>query len=203
MEAEGEADTLVAEVGGQVGIHRAQRAHHRQRFQHVRPNQVAHAVERRLQHRAESRQLLAVVGHEARQGGGILRRELGHLRHHPRQVRRRLDVAARLEDQVVLRIEPYQVDLARHLPAACLEDVVQHAGVEKEGGPHVEAEPARCGIGLDGGRPAAHLLRPLEHRHVRARPCQKHGRCQAARAGTDDGDPTAQRCTLRGAVTGV
>jgi hypothetical protein len=56
-------------------------------------------------------------------------------------------LAARLEDQVVLRVQPDQVDFIRKASPAGGEDVGQHAGVEEEGRPHVEAVAARR---LDG-----------------------------------------------------
>ncbi len=59
-----------------------------------------------------------------------------------------VQLAARLEHQVVLRVEPHQLDLALQLAPAGGEDVRQHPRVQEERRPHVEAEAAGGGVRL-------------------------------------------------------
>ena len=162
-------------------------------------NEVTYSVEGSFQDGAEGGELGAVVGHEAGELGGVLRGDLGHFGHHAGEIAGGADVAAGFEDEVVLRVEADEVDFAGHLAAAGGEDVVQHAGVEEEGGAHVEAEAAFCAVraygggGLDGGGAAADALGFFEDGVARAGAGEEHGGGKAPWAGADYGDAAAQR----------
>ena len=105
---------------------------------------------RALQHRAEGGQL-AAVRQEAGQGGGVSWAELRHLGGQPRQIAMGLQLAASLEHQAVLRIEPDQLDLILQPPPAGSENVGKHARIEEECRPHVEAKRSTPGRRGDGG----------------------------------------------------
>ena len=174
LEREGEPHPVVAEIGGQVAVHGAVRAHQLERFQHARAHEIHGPVERGLQDRAERGELGPVVRHEAGQGQGILGGEAGHFLGEPGHVAGCLDLAAGLEDQMILRVEPDQVDLAVQIVAAGGEDVGQDAGIQEESGPHVEVEGAHLGRRGDGGGAAADGRMPFVDGDLRPGLGQQH-----------------------------
>jgi hypothetical protein len=92
---------------------------------------------------------------------------------------------AALEDQVVLRVEPAQLDPILQALATGREDVGEDLRVEEEGGANVEAVPAR---GLHRARATADGLRLLEERDLEPLRGEKKSGGQPARAGSDDRD---------------
>ena len=189
LKREREPHAFVAEVGGQVLVDAAMRPHQPQRAEHVGAEQIPHAMERRLEDRAECRQLGAVVGHEAGQGSGVAGGKAADFGGKTRRVVGCLDLAAGLEHEAVLRIKPNQIDLALELAAACGENIRQHARVEEEGGAHIKPEGAVFGGCLDRGRTAPEPRVAFVDGDVGARLGHEHCGCQASWAGSYDADP--------------
>ena len=94
-------------------------------------------------------------------------------------------VAAALEDQPVLRVEPDQLDLVLEPAPHAGEDLGEDAGIEEEGRAEVEAVAVRR---RQRAGAAADDLVLLEHRDLRALRRQQHGGGEPARPRADDGD---------------
>ncbi len=199
MKRKRQSHTRVAEVGREIAVHRAMRTQFWQRAYHGGCREGAHAVERGFKRWAERRELGPVVGHEAGQGAGILgtkpRHRFGETRHVPGG----LQLTPGLENQMVLRIEADQFDLAFQGPAARGEDIGQHPGIQEERRPHIETERAGAvpGGGYDGGGPATRAGKALENRYVRTRPCEQHRGRKPAGPSADDADPASLACSRR------
>ena len=172
LEREGQPDPGVGEVARQILIDGLVRPHQRQRLQQRRIDQIERAVESLFQHGPESRQLPPVVRHEARQVGRVGGRQLRHLLRHGGLIGRRAQFSSGLEDQMILRVQPDQVHFTGQVLAAGGENIAEHARVQEEGRPHVEAVAA---FGLDGRRSSSDPVQPLDDGDVGPRPGQQHG----------------------------
>ena len=146
---------------------------------------AAQGVEGLLQDRLEELQLDPVVGEELAHVLGVVGRDARDLGLEPVHVVGGADLAARLEHEVVLRIEPLELDVVLEPLAAGLEDVGEDLRIEEEGRADVEAEAAGR---LDRLGAAADRRVLLQQRDVDAGPGEEQRGGEAAGTGTDDDD---------------
>jgi hypothetical protein len=172
LEREGEAHARVAEVLGQVLVHRAVRPHQLQRAQHVEAEHVRGRGEGALQHRPEGLQLAPVLRQEGPQPARVARRQARDLGLHAVHVGRRVDALAALEHQAVLRVELPQLHFLLQRRATGREDLGQDARIQEKGGAEVEAVAAGRG---ERARAAADDAVALVQRHARAGGGEHHG----------------------------
>ncbi len=122
-------------MGAQVG----------KKLEQLRIKEIAPAGEGGFEGGLHQAQLAAIVGQVAFETVRILRRDLPDLFLHPRHVGGAIEGGAIAENDAVLRVEPDQFEFVLQGSAGGLEDFVQHARVEEEGGTDIEAET----VGLD------------------------------------------------------
>ena len=194
LEREGEADPRVLEVALQVLVDAAAGMEMGQGGDHGRGGHGAQGVEGLFQHGLEEFQLHPVVGEELPDVLGVIRGDAGDLRLEALHVTGGTDLARdpvpalrilALEHEVILRIEPLQLDVILETLAACLEDVGEDLWIEEEGRADIEAVAAGR---LHRLGPAADRRVLLDHRDVDARSCEEQRRRQSPGAGADDDD---------------
>ncbi len=124
-------------------------------------------------------ELHPVLGHEPAKLGRVIRRNLRDLRHHPLDVRRAVQLAARPENQPVLRVELFHRHFAVQIAPGRREDLLENLRVQEKRRPEIKP----VAVALEGRRPPANARLSLNHGHVQAGLGQQHRRGQAARAG--------------------
>ena len=183
LEREGEPHPRVLEEAAQLPVDRREGLKLGQRRQHGAGGQGAAGVESLLQHRFEQLQLGAPVREETVHVLRIARCDLGDLAGELLYVWSREQFAVALEDEPILRIQPFQLDMVLQPFAAGREYLIQDLGIEEEGRPDVEAVAVRRGEGL---RPTTDDLVALEEHDLDAFSRQQQGRGEASGPGADD-----------------
>ena len=96
------------------------------------------------------------------------------------------------EDEPVLRIEPHELDFAIERGAGGAHDLFEHARIEEERRPEIEAEAIR----FNAGGAAADDRQPLDDAHANARRREQDRRGQTTRPRAHDDDVALVRGAL-------
>jgi hypothetical protein len=100
-----------------------------------------------------------------------VRRQLGDLRHHALEVRRRVQLPARAEGDAVLRVELRHRHFLEKVASDFLKNLLQDLRVEEKGGTKIEA----IAIALDNRSAPAHARLLFQNGDFRARFGEQHG----------------------------
>ena len=184
LEAEAEADALVLEVAAEIAVEGGPWLQEREKLQHLRLEEVGPGFEGGLQKGQEAGEFLAIAGEEAAEGLGVVGGDAGDLGFHALDVGRGIDLAARAEDEAVLRIEAVHGDLAIEVVAGVREDFFENAGVEEEGRADVEF----VAVLREGGGAAADAIVLFDDGDSDAGAGEKHGGGEASGASAYDDD---------------
>ena len=189
LKAHRESRLIALEVAREVGMDRLPGTQDGRGLEGVEIHEISEASDRATQDGLHERELSAVVGDEAMEGGAIAGLNAIELRGHFLQVASRVDPRGRAavfvaDQEAVHGVETLHLDEIAGGHADGAEDLLEHIGHHEEGRTAVEGE----GAGLEAAGAATDDGLRLKNRDIEARGRKQHRGGQSSRTGADDGD---------------
>ena len=164
LEREREPRARVAEEAPEITVDAEPGPGERQQLPPGQASQIREPFERGLEHGSERGELAPVLGHVAVDRGRILRVDRRDLALQRLEVRARVERAALLEHEPVVRVEPDQLDFLVQAASAHLEDTLEHLRKQEERRATVEDEA----VGAQRRRASTDLGATLDNGDVEA-----------------------------------